>query len=75
VVVVQLGIVRVLLVGGHRNSTLYGNRSCIYKPFLFRKHATEYGVHWDFFLTLAILDPIVKCMHVSLLVRLLDRRP
>lgn len=52
-----LGIVRVLLVKGtdYPVSTLYLTANNNRSSNLSQEHVSEYGVHWNFFLTLSIL--------------------
>lgn len=66
--IILLGLIRVLLVKGtdypvnHLISFFLGT-CCI----LFQEHETEYGRHWNFFITLALLPIIQVLLHPLLL--------
>ena len=71
--IIVLGLIRVVLVKGtdypviHSFLSLSFSFSNLLNLFFLKEHETEYGRHWNFFITLALLPIIQVLLHPVLL--------
>jgi phosphatidylinositol glycan class W len=58
-----LGVVRVILVKGSEYPVSDETPARVVTQFESQEHVSEYGTHWNFFLTLACLPPLQVLVH------------
>ena len=70
--IIVLGLIRVILVKGTDYPVIYSFGSFFFILvescfFFYKEHETEYGRHWNFFITLALLPIVQVLLHPFLL--------
>lgn len=67
--IIALGLIRIILVKGTDYPVIWRLFDISFRPcyILFQEHETEYGRHWNFFITLALLPIFQVLLHPLLL--------